>query len=143
MMNADPTNAPDKKQWKPLDPAAHFSVPDGYFDSLKSKVFDRIRMEEEAPEEAAALLHEEEQAQEAKRPLRIVLRPYLYLAAMFVGLALLFKALPLIMPDELTSSQKVQALTEQEFLRQITEEEFDQYLLEETQDEYLMATVFE
>ena len=123
------------KKLKDNDPANCFRMPDGYFDELKSKVFYRIHTDEET----------EVPPVQEKRPLRVVLQPYLYLAAMFVGMALLFKALPLITPPGAsdTGEARVQALTDEESLRQVSEEEFRQYLLEETQDEYLLATVFE
>ncbi len=134
MSEKNPTE-PTPKKLKDTDPANCFLMPDGYFDELKSKVFDRIHSDE-----GSGVLPVQE-----KRPLHVVLRPYLYLAAMFVGMALLFKALPLITPPEpaTTKDARVQALTDEGLIRQVSEEEFKQYLLEETQDEYLLATVFE
>ena len=135
MMISDPTPSPDKKR-REMDPAAHFEVPEGYFEELKFKVFDRIKMEAEDPEASAPVAE--------KRPLHVVIRPYLYLAAMFVGMAIFFKLLPMVTgPDTAMQSAQVQALTDQQYIRQVSEEEFNQYLLEETQDEYLLATVFE
>ena len=123
------------KKLKDKDPVNCFQMPDGYFDELKSKVFYRIHSEE---------VREAEPVPE-KRSLLDVLRPYLYLAAMFVGMALLFKALPLITPPGATNTEEaqVQAMSDEEPIHEISEEEFRQYLLEETQDEYLLATVFE
>lgn len=134
MSEKNPTG-PTPKKLKDTDPANCFRMPDGYFDELKSKVFDRIHSDEDRD-----VLPIQE-----KRPLHVVLRPYLYLAAMFVGMALLFKALPLITPPEAPAIEdaRVQALTDEGLIRQVSEEEFKQYLLEETQDEYLLATVFE
>ena len=135
MMTSDPTAQPDKRR-KDLDPAAHFEIPEGYFEELKFKVFDRIKMEAEDPEDLVPA--------EEKRPLHVVIRPYLYLAAMFVGMALFFKIIPMISgPETAVPTEQIQALTEKQYIRQVTEEEFNQYLMEETQDEYLLATVFE
>lgn len=137
MINSNP-NLPSEKKRKPLDPATHFQVPEGYFDELKSKVLYRIQSEEEAE------IATEGNRIEEKRPLGVILRPYLYLAAMFVGMALIFKTLPLVTGvDQTIENTQVQALTEDEFIRQVSEEEFKQYLLEETQDDYLIATVFD
>lgn len=145
MISTDNNNTlrPDVRKTNPSspDPAQHFTVPEGYYDELKAKVLDRIHSEEVAhTADSTAPAPEEE-----KRPLHVILRPYLYLAAMFVGMALFFKVLPLITretPAPDTTSAKV--LTEEELKQQaLSEEEFRQYILEDTEDEYLFATVFE
>ena len=136
-LSSDPKDTPGKNT-KKLDPVAHFTVPEGYFDELKTKVFERIALSSEEDDLATLPV-------EKKRPLHVVIRPYLYLAAMFVGMALMFKALPLIIPAEqpLSTTATVRQVTEEEFVQELSEEEFNQLILDETQDEYLLATVFE
>ena len=65
----------------PAESRGHYSVPEGYFDSLEERIMAKIP--EETPEEVA----------EAPRvSLWMRLRPIAYLAAMFVAMNLIFRA---------------------------------------------------
>jgi len=65
----------------PAESHGHYSVPEGYFDSLEERIMAKIP--EETPEEVA----------EAPRiSLWTRLRPIAYLAAMFVAMNLIFRA---------------------------------------------------
>ena len=65
-------------------PSAGLSVPDGYFDSFADKM---AAMLPERPE----LEHPDEIKTEGKRPLWNIVRPYVYMAAMFAGVWLMLQ----------------------------------------------------
>ncbi len=116
---------------KPNDPANSFEVPEGYFANLPERLLNRVKEEE-------ALSNE-------KRPLIDVLRPYLYLAAMFVGLALIINVLPMIHPraskDSMASTEpQTTGITYSDTVSD--DEVFEQFVWEDTQDEYLVSTYF-
>lgn len=79
----EPKYKPHKEN--PLHP---FTVPQGYFEVLKKEVMQKIEQTEQAP-----------RPEEMHRTTWEILRPYLYLAAMFVGMLLMFKAFKLIAPQ--------------------------------------------
>lgn len=115
---------------KPNDPANHFTVPKGYFESLQQQVLSKVR--------------EEEAIENEKRPLLDVLRPYLYLAAMFVGLALIINVLPMIHSGSEDTATKTELYSAEDSTPEgkTDEEVFDQFIWEDTQDEYLVSTYF-
>lgn len=113
------------------DPANSFDVPEGYFADLTERLISRIK--------------EEEVLNNEKRPLIDVLLPYLYLAAMFVGLALIINVLPMIHPraskDSMASTEpQTTGITDSDTVSD--DEVFEQYVWEDTQDEYLVSTYF-
>lgn len=116
---------------KPNDPANSFEVPEGYFANLPERLLSRVK--------------EEETLNNEKRSLVDVLRPYLYLAAMFVGLALIINVLPMIHP---TASKDSIASTDPQtmditYSNTVSDDEvFEQFVWEDTQDEYLVSTYF-
>lgn len=121
----------DDKQFKSDDPTQAFRVPDGYFDRLHASIKSRIEAEEE-----------EEQAAPADRSLMDILRPYLYLAAMFVGLTLIINLIPYVdrmAGKESTPAMAVSQPTQEEI--EIADEYYEQFLWEETADEFIASSL--
>lgn len=98
-----------KRKKQPLFP---YTVPEGYFDGFKADLMNRIH-------------------DEGKKKTRVydVLRPYLYLAAMFIGLALFLNLLPLV-------SQKNNSAGDELVAEEANQQQFEEYLLDETSDDY-------
>ncbi|MDO4695249.1 hypothetical protein [Porphyromonas sp.] len=71
------------------DPIYPFSVPDSYFEDLKAKVLSEIKGHEQI--HLTPLLKNKNAIE--------ILRPYLYLAAMFSGLFLIFRGVNYLRPD--------------------------------------------
>lgn len=90
-----------------------YSVPEGYFDSLKANILHRI---EEEGDDAI-------QIEEAPRTWYQKMAPYLYLAAVMVGFVLLMRLIP-------TKESPVNTLDN------ATSEVYDEFLLEETAEDY-------
>lgn len=90
-----------------------YVVPDGYFDELTSRVMNRIENDKKRPK------------------LLVLLKPYAWLAAIFI-IAVLFRiALPFVVSDESQPIHTV-AQTEQSIDEEITSEEIIEYLLDDT-----------
>ena len=69
---------PKYKPANPQDPTYPYSTPEGYFEEFKLRMMDTIRSEEPLS------------PPEVPRSLFQTLKPYIYLAAMFVGMLLMF-----------------------------------------------------
>lgn len=120
------SNRKDKrKQEMDKNPLYPYSTPEGYFEDFKSRLMSKIQEEE-------MLL---EPLEQRKKPILEVLRPYLYLAAMFVGLALLINFFPTVTKQSEDFTQPV-SLTAEQVTIDVTEEEFEQFLLDDTAEEY-------
>ena len=89
----------------PAESRGHYSVPEGYFDSLEERIMAKIP--EETPEEVA----------EAPRvSLWTRLRPIAYLAAMFVSMNLIFRAFsPHSSQVKTAATAEVHATTEDDY----------------------------
>ena len=89
----------------PAESRGHYSVPEGYFDSLEERIMAKIP--EETPEEVA----------EAPRiSLWMRLRPIAYLAAMFVSMNLIFRAFfPHSSQEKTAATAEVHATTEDDY----------------------------
>lgn len=121
------------KEFKSDDPTQAFRVPQGYFDQLYSDLMGRIEEEEASAQEALR-----------KRSTLDVLRPYLYLAAMFVGLAMIINLIPYVKKfrnadatSNLATAVSMEAL--QSF--DITDEEYELFLWEEMADEVIASSI--
>lgn len=112
-------NIKKERENNPLYP---YSTPEGYFGDFKSRLMDRIREEERA----------EELLEQHKRPILEVLKPYLYLAAMFVGLALFINLFPRL---SRTSPHATEPLSAEQ-VYEVSDEEFEQFLFDDTAEDY-------
>lgn len=112
-----------KKKERTNNPLYPYSTPKGYFEDFKSRLMDRIHQEESV---------EQELPEPQKRPILQVLKPYLYLAAMFVGLALFINLFPRL---SRTSPDATEPLATEQRV-EVSDEEFEQFLLDDTAEDY-------
>ena len=89
----------------PAESRGHYSVPEGYFDSLEERIMAKIP--EETPEEVT----------EAPRvSLWMRLRPIAYMAAMFVAMNLIFRAFaPKTAEDKSVATAQTEHSSEDEY----------------------------
>lgn len=121
----------EDKKFKSDDPTQAFKVPEGYFEQLHANIMTRIETEGAA-----------EQEELKKRSVMDVLRPYLYLAAMFVGMALLINIIPHLHNAEAPGSVATHGIAQPlPADAQITDEEYELFLWEETADDFMAASV--
>lgn len=124
----------EDRQHKSDDPTQAFKVPEGYFDQLSSSIMTRIRTEEQEIEESSA-----------RRPLMEVIRPYLYLAAMFVGLVLIINLIPYVNQlaghGDTSTTMAIMAPSRLSADVEITDEDYQLFLWEETEDEFIASSV--
>ena len=120
---------------KPLDPARHFSVPDGYFEGLADRVKQRIETIEQV----------EERLSHRNRSERRRSRKRLYIAVASVVAVLL--ALPLIystgvvkiQDEETTISERNNDLERYE---QYSDQDYEDYLSEDLADDYYLQVTY-
>lgn len=105
-----------KRQQDPLFP---YKTPDGYFDNLKVSIMEQIKSEEANKSNVVE-----------------VLRPYLYLVAMFIGLALFLNLLPIV--EKKFAKDNIELRAED-----ATDEEYNEFLLDETYDDYWGTIIME
>lgn len=124
-MNTDNKGDLDPRSTRP------FVTPEGYFDTFKATMMQRIKEVEPIQQTVAS-----------STPKRItLLKPYLYLAAMFVGMALLFKGISWIQMEQKVSSQPSSLMAYSEdttIFNEITEEDIDDFIAHSTSDTYLV-----
>ena len=127
------------KKLKAEDPSQSFKVPEGYFESFHANLMSRIEAEGIKAEEDAEVVSAK------KRSVMDVLRPYLYAAAMFVGIALMVNLIPLVQksndtaaPTTAKSNAIYQPIENDE---QFSDEEYLEFLWEETADDYMASSV--
>ena len=120
---------------KPLDPARHFSVPDGYFEGLADRVKQRIETIEQV----------EERLSHRDRSERRRSRKSLYIAVASVVAVLL--AIPLIyttgimkiQDEETTLSGRSNDLERYE---QYSDQDYEDYLSEDLADDYYLHVTY-
>lgn len=120
---------------KPLDPARHFSVPDGYFEGLADRVKQRIETVERV----------EEQLSHHDRSKKRRSRKRLYIAVASVVAVLL--AIPLIyttgimklQDEETTLSGRSNDLERYE---QYSDQDYEDYLSEDLADDYYLHVTY-
>lgn len=120
---------------KPLDPARHFSVPDGYFEGLADRVKQRIETIEQV----------EERLSHRDRSERRRSRESLYIAVASVVAVLL--AIPLIyttgiikiQDEETTLSGRSNDL---ERYKQYSDQDYEDYLSEDLADDYYLHVTY-
>ena len=120
---------------KPLDPATHFSVPDGYFEGLADRVKQRIETIEQV----------EERLSHRDRSERRRSRKRLYIAVASVAAVLL--AIPLIyttgiikiQDEETTLSGRSNDLERYE---QYSDQDYEDYLSEDLADDYYLHVTY-
>ena len=89
----------------PAESRGHYSVPEGYFDSLEERIMAKIP--EETPEEVAEV---------PRISLWTRLRPIAYLAAMFVAMNLIFRAFaPKTAEDKSVATAQTEVSSEDEY----------------------------
>src|SRR5574344_1664728 len=76
-----------------------FKVPDGYFDNFTTQLMDKLPEKPEAIEVQSVTTW-------------MKMRPYVYMAAMFIGAVLMIKAIHFIQSDKIEKAQKETAATE-------------------------------
>ena len=121
--------------FKPLDPARHFSVPDGYFEGLADRVKQRIETIEQV----------EERLSHRDRSERRRSRKSLYIAVASVVAVLL--AIPLIyttgiikiQDEETTLSGRSNDLERYE---QYSDQDYENYLSEDLADDYYLHVTY-
>ena len=90
----------------PAESCGHYSVPEGYFDSLEERIMAKI------PEETP----EEEVAEAPRVSLWMRLRPIAYMAAMFVAMNLIFRAFaPKTAEDKSVATAQTEVSSEDEY----------------------------
>lgn len=117
----------------PNSPTYPFSTPEGYFSRFRSEMLDRIKIEEQ-----------ESIPEEVKRRLRDILKPYVYLAAMFIGMLLMFNFLKERYTDKHTNSLVAlnnRSEPHSDEVIPVNNEDLDVFLLDYTSDSYLISYI--
>lgn len=101
-----------------IDRRTGMTVPDGYFEDFNRRMADMLPQQEW-------------ENKPAPRPLRVKLRPYLYMAAMFAGVWLMLHAVNIIKPSGEKSMMSdpviAQAMDDDSFMADYYMGEFDDY----------------
>lgn len=123
----------EDKHFKSDDPTRAFEVPEGYFENLHANIMSRIETEKIVQEDTTT-----------RRSVGDVLRPYLYIAAMFVGLALLINIIPHIQDNNASSTVATQGVAQPlPADAEITDAEYELFLWEETADDFIASSISE
>ncbi len=114
-------------------PSAGLSVPDGYFDSFADKM---AAMLPERPE----LEHPDEINTEGKRPLWNIVRPYVYMAAMFAGVWLMLQMFTMM-----TGANRLQPMDSNPVLAEalMNDDFMDNYIYNDVDDWELVDQMIE
>ncbi len=128
----DPKYNHDKHD-NPIHP---FTTPDGYFEDFKAKMLHQIRTVEQGSRI---------EKEPAPKPTRLdILKPYLYLAAMFVGMLLMFKVFDTgERKIDTNENASLYAVNDPETtdLSVYSEEDIDEFLNQTTSESFLSAYI--
>lgn len=126
---------PKYNQDKSNNPTYPFSTPEGYFDNLKVKMLSEIKKEAQAVESSKPKVSRVE-----------FFRPYLYLAAMFVGIFLLFKGISYFDSGRQEMTQEAVALnafSEDDDILVVSEDDVEAFISYSVDDLSLREEIFE
>lgn len=119
---------------KSNNPIYPFRTPEGYFEDLKAKVLEEVKGRHQTAEVSG----------EGKYGLS-TFKPYVYLAAMFVGIFLLFKGVSYFESDlsqQSSASIELSAAGQEEILF-VSEEEVDAFIGHSADELAFQAEIFE
>lgn len=128
-MNTEQNNLERLKEQNP------FSVPQGYMEGLTAQIMDNLPEKPRVVEQPTTLIER--------------IRPWLYMAAVFAGLGLFFKAIIGEQPIDKNSPQQMSAQTElpaattqpKEAAEELESQEFFEYLEEQYTDYWLAQAI--
>lgn len=122
-----------RKEGLAVPSAGCYDVPDGYFESFAGKMAAMLP-------ERAELEHPESLTDQGKRPLWNVIRPYVYMAAMFAGVWLMLQ-----MFNMMTGASRLQPMDSNPVLAEalMNDDFMDNYVYDEVDDWELVDQMIE
>lgn len=118
---------------RPDDPARHFTVPEGYFDTLASELL--IRMDAEERAEAALRPRESSTRPRRRRALGMVAA----VVAILLAVPLIYSYTPLstYVEQTLLSDRSTSSYTEE-----MSDQDYEEYLMEDWADDYYTRAIY-